>query len=51
MSDENSELTKYYEWREKIEQQKADKVEEDEPESLRRIRDRINNVINGNEGT
>jgi len=48
MSDENSELTKYYEWREKIEQ---DKKEEDEPESLRRIRDRINNVINGNEGT
>jgi len=48
MSDENSELTKYYEWREKIEQ---DKKKEDEPVSLRRIRDRINNVINGNEGT
>jgi len=48
MSDENSELTRYYKWREKIEQ---DKKEEDEPESLRRIRDHVENVINGNEGT
>jgi hypothetical protein len=50
MSDENSELTRYYKWREKIEQDKKEKVE-DEPESLRRIRDRVENVINGNEGT
>tara|TARA_R100000353_G_scaffold160171_1_gene119794 strand:+ start:183 stop:293 length:111 start_codon:yes stop_codon:yes gene_type:complete len=33
------------------EKSEQDEKEEDEPESLRRIRDHVENVINGNEGT